>query len=285
MTSETKRLMTDEEFDAFFEPYAENAEKFYESAYWRFSDELVKHHIRSLLPVEPGGYVVDAGGGTGRWADWLANEMGVSVCIADKSTAMLKQADQLIARRGDELVSTLYCDLEQSGALGSGVYDGGISTYGVWSFLNDPVAAFRTVFTGLKPGAIFLAMAHGYANALESKLSSGAASREELALLRDTGIVKWADHVPPLRTFSATTFAEAAVAAGFSCLRVYGVGVVVHPGPEDFGYPYVAESKISASLGDPDFFQSALETEKQLAAQPELADRGTNLLIALRKPN
>jgi hypothetical protein len=137
----------------------------------------------------------------------------------------------------------------------------------------------------LKPGAVFLAMAHGYANALESKLSSGSASLEEITVLRDTGIVKWADHVPSLRTFSSITFAEAAEAASFECLRVYGVGVVVHPGSEDFGYPYLSESQISASLGNPDFFQSALETERVIADRPELADRGTNLLIALRKPN
>jgi len=52
---------------------------------------------------------------------------------------------------------------------------------------------------------------------------------EEITMLRDTGIVKWAEHVPPLRTFSSATFAEAAEAAGFECLRVYGIGVVVHP--------------------------------------------------------
>lgn len=285
MTSETRKLMTDEEFDTFFEPYAKNAENFYEAAYWRFADELVRHHIRSMLSVKPGAKVVDAGGGTGRWANWLADEMGVGVCIADKSPNMLAQASQLIARRGDALVSALHCDLEQSGALGSEVYDGGISTYGVWSFVSDPVAAFRTIFTGLKPGAVFIAMAHGYTNALESKLSSGGASLEEIATLRDTGIVKWAEHVPSLRTFSSVTFAEAAEAAGFECLRVYGIGVVTHPGPEDFGYPYVSESRISASLHDPAFFQLALETEKLLAARPELTDRGTNLLIALRKPS
>jgi SAM-dependent methyltransferase len=210
--------------------------------------------------------------------------MDVSVCVADKSTAMLQQASRLIARRDDELVSTLHCDIARSGVLGSGVFDGGISTYGVWSFVSDPVAAFRTVFTALKPGAVFLAMAHGYANALESKLSSGA-SMEEIAILRDTGIVKWANHVPPLRTFSSATFTAAAEAAGFECLRVYGVGVVVHPGPEDFGYPYVSDSLISASLRNPDYFRMALETEKQMAVRPELADRGTNLLIALRKPS
>lgn len=281
--TDNARLMTDEEFDTFFEPYAENAEKFYEAAYWRFSDELVKHHIRSHLSTAPGGRVVDAGGGTGRWANWLADELGVSVCVADKSMAMLEQAIRLTGQRDDDLIDTLHCDLERPGALGSGAYDGGISTYGVWSFVSDPVAAFRTVFTSLKPGSIFLAMAHGYANALQSKLSSGNASTEEIATLRDTGIVKWADHVPPLRTFSSATFARAAEAAGFKCLRVYGIGVVVHPGPEDFGYPYVSESRISASLRDPGFFQSALETEKMIAGQPELADRGTNLLIALQK--
>jgi SAM-dependent methyltransferase len=284
MTRDTSQLMTDEEFDTFFGPYAENAEKFYEATYWRFADELVKHHIRMLLSVEPGGSVVDAGGGTGRWANWLADEMGVSVRVADKSTAMLAQARQLIARRDDELVSVLHCDLEQPDAIGS-EYDGGISTYGVWSFVSDPVVAFRTIFNALKPGAVFIAMAHGYANALESKLSSANTTPEEIAMLRDTGIVKWAEHVPPLRTFSSATFVEAAKAAGFEFLRVYGIGVVVHPGPEDFGYPYISESCISANLRNTKFFQTALETEILMAARPELADRGTNLLIALRKPS
>ncbi len=284
MTGEVTELMTDEEFDTFFEPYAKNAENFYEAMYWRFSDELVKHHIRSLLSVDAGGRVVDAGGGTGRWANWLADELGVAVAVADKSTAMLEQARALLAGRGDDLVSVLQCDLEQPGSLGAEVYDGAISTYGVWSFVNDPVVAFRNVFDALRPGGVFLAMCHGYANALESKLSSGTATAEAIARLRHTAIVKWADQVPSLRTFSSASFSEAAEAAGFECLRVYGIGVVVHPGPEDFGYPYVSESHISASLRQPEFFREALETEKVLAGRPELADRGTNLLIALRKP-
>jgi len=281
MTSES--LMSDEEFQAFFEPYAKNAENFYEATYWRFSDELVKHHVRSLLSVDPGGRVVDAGGGTGRWANWLADALTVTVTVADKSTAMLEEARAMIAARGDDLVRVLQCDLEQPGSLGTEVYDGAISTYGVWSFVNDPVAAFRTVYDSLKPGGVFLAMCHAYANALESKLSSGTAGAKEIARLRDTAIVKWADHVPPLRTFSSASFSGAAREAGFECLRVYGIGVVVHPGPEDFGYPYVAESHISRSLRQPDFFREALETEKLLSARPELADRGTNLLIFLRK--
>lgn len=284
MTGETTKLMSDEDFDTFFEPYAKNAENFYEAMYWRFSDELVKHCIRSLLSVDAGGRVVDAGGGTGRWANWLADDLGVAVTVADKSTAMLKQARALVARRSDDLVSVLQCDLEQPGSLGGAVYDGAISTYGVWSFVNDPVVAFRSVFDALRPGGVFLAMCHGYLNALESKLSSGTTTAEEIAQLRDTAIVRWAGHVPPLRTFSTASFAAAAEAAGFECLRVYGIGVVVHPGPEDFGYPYSSESAISASLRHPDFFREALETEKRLAAQPELADRGTNLLIALRRP-
>jgi SAM-dependent methyltransferase len=284
MTGAATELMTDEEFGTFFEPYAKNAENFYEAMYWRFSDELVKYHIRSLLSVDAGGRVLDAGGGTGRWANWLADELGVAVAVADKSTAMLERARAIVAKRNDDLVSLLQRDLDQPGSLEGETYDGAVSTYGVWSFVNDPVIAFRNVYDALRPGGVFLAMCHGYANALESKLSSGAAGAEEIARLRQTAVVKWAEHVPSLRTFSSASFSEAAEAGGFECLRVYGIGVVVHPGPEDFGYPYVSESHISASLRQPDFFHEALETEKVLASSPELADRGTNLLIALRKP-
>jgi ubiquinone/menaquinone biosynthesis C-methylase UbiE len=230
-------LMTDSEFDEFFEPYAGNVDGFYEAKYWTLSDELIKELVRRHLGVRPGAQVIDAGGGTGRWGLWLAGEFGATVTVADKSVSMLAQAARNIEQAASTAVKLVECDLHDAPELADASFDAAISTYGVLSFLDDPAAAFQTLYRVLKPGAVGLLMSHSLSNALHSKVNRDGAGPAELRALLDTGVVKWAPHVPPLRVYSAQQLRELATAAGFAVEGVYGVTCLSAPGKEDFGYP------------------------------------------------
>lgn len=273
-------LMSSSEFETFFQPYARNVEGFYEAAYWRLSDELIKELVRRRLGLTPGARLLDAGGGTGRWGLWYSQALDVDVTVADKSSHMLATAEQLVKaaapRREPRLVQ---CDLHDAPELEDEAFDGIVSTYGVLSFLEDPAAVFRTLHRVLRPGGRALLMSHSLSNALASKANRDGAPARELAELLDTRTVKWSDHVPRLRVFSAQDLRELAADAGFAVRGVFGVTAVVQPGPEDFGYPYTEISDISRRLEDPEYFDTALRLELAASEQPEWAERGTNLML------
>ena len=273
-------LMTDEQFEQFFDPYAGNVEGFYEVEYWSLSDEVIRELMRRHLGLQPGMRVLDVGGGTGRWAVWLARELGVHVTVADKSSRMLQQAARNVDETGlGEQVRLVHVDIEDAPGLSDGEFDAVVSTYGVLSFLNDPKAAFRTVARVLRPGGVGLLMSHSLSNALVSKINRDGASAEELAELARDRIVRWAPHVPPLRVYSAADLKGLAEGAGLQCPQVFGVTSLALPGPEDFGYPYTSKSAVSTALEDPAYFQQVLKLELDVAEKEQWGERGVNLMV------
>jgi SAM-dependent methyltransferase len=278
-------LMTDAEFDHFFEPYAGNVEGFYEAAYWHLSDEVIKELIRRHLGLRAGQRVLDVGGGTGRWGIWLASEFGVSVTVADKSADMLRQAEaNRLASPVADRVELVHCDVENAPELASESYDAVISTYGVLSFLDDPAAAFATVRRVMRQGAVGFLMSHSLSNALSSKILRDGAKPGELTELLATRTVKWSEHVPPLRVYSADELRSLATGAGLTGERVFGVTSLALPGPEDFGYPYDKISAISRALEDKEYFRTVLALELAASEHDSWAERGTNLAIKVRRP-
>lgn len=280
-------LMSHTEFEEFFEPYAGNVEGFYEVSYWRFADEVIRELIRRHMPLSSGASVVDAGGGTGRWGLWLNAEFGAHITVADKSDQMLRQAlaNRSAAGVGEEALSVLKCDLQEEGSLPVAAYDAVLSTYGVLSFLDNPAAAFATIAASMRPGAVGLLMSHSYSNAIASKFNRDGAGPEELRELAESRVVRWAPGVPPLRVYSADDLRELASGAGLVAEAVFGVTSLVQPGPEDFGYPYDRVSHISQRLEDDEYFATALKLELEASERSDWAERGTNLMVKVRKPN
>lgn len=278
-------LMTDKQFRDFFEPYAGNVEGFYEALYWRLSDTLIQELLRRHLSTEAGQHILDAGGGTGRWALWCADALGVEVTVADKSPRMLNEARENIARAGvADKVHLVECDLENGSPLQDEQYDAVISTYGVLSFLSDPGAAFSTLYRVMRPGAHALLMCHSLSNAVHSKINRDGAGVEELRALMRERIVKWAPNVPPLRVYDSAELRALGAGAGFEVEDVYGVTTLAMPGADDFGYPYTTVSDISRALEDEKYFRTILELELEASERPEWADRGVNLMVHLRRP-
>lgn len=277
-------LMTTREFENFFEVYARNVDHFYEAAYWKLCDKVIQELIRRHLNVGPGARILDAGGGTGRWALWCTRTLGVHVTIADRSQNMLTQAEHLVCNEGAEQnIRLVHCDIENAPELHNGEFDGAISIYNMLSFLDNPQQAFATLSRVLKPGARALVMGQSFANAIASKFNRDHASIEDIRLLTQTKIVKWAPHVPALRVFSSQDMKDLATRAGLSVIERFGVTTLITPGPEDFTYPYERMSQISQALEDPEYFQLALEQELALSGLPGWAERGVNLLFVIQR--
>lgn len=277
-------LMTTAEFERFFETYARNVDRFSEASYWKLSNEIIRRLILRHLKVGRLDVVLDAGGGTGRWAIWLASTLGCRVCVADLSVAMLAQAAINIQEAEADLVSLVRCDLQHASELPAATHAGVISIYNMLSFVDDARAILTTMYRTLRSGGVALVMGQGLANALSSKLSRDLAAPDELRFLADTQVVKWKPHVPRLRVYASDELAQLGGRVGFEVEAIYGITCLVVPGPEDFVYPYERMSAVSRALDDPDWFAQALELEMLHNGRPGWTDRGVNLMAVFRRP-
>jgi SAM-dependent methyltransferase len=182
-------------------------------------------------------------------------------------------------------IELVQCDLEDDPALPTRYFNAVVSTYGVLSFMNDPLSAFRKLYTVMRPGAIGLLMSHSRSTALSSKLNVDFATPGELLELAESGIVRWEPDMPTLRTYTSDELTELALAADLEVDRFFGITSLVMPGREDVSFQENGKSAISRALENCDFFKTALDLELRASEEPGWAERGVNLMIKVRRPS
>lgn len=274
--------MERDEFNRFFEPYSANVDNADSAFYWKLSDRIIFELIQEYIPAHllgPDSVILDAGGGTGRWVVKLAQVYECSFHLYDLSEHMLARANVNLEKAGvQDRVAVTHGDLCDMEEVPDASVDHAISIYGPLSFLDQPDRAVAEIARVLKPGGRALLMAHGFYNSLASKVAAGA-DVGQLRVMAETATVKWADHVPKLRTFSVSDMEELFTAAGLVPLATHGVTSLIQPGPEDFDPTNVDRSEISRRLEeDPHLFSAILELELRHGGQPNVANRGINMM-------
>ncbi|MCL6577929.1 MAG: class I SAM-dependent methyltransferase [Candidatus Bathyarchaeota archaeon] len=107
-----------EEVKSYYDEKAKNYDETFEILYFKVYDAITWKYIEPYVPTDPNALVLDAGGGTGRWAIQMARK-GCKVVLMDLSDGMLKAAtervkaegleDSVIVRKGD-ITKTSYDD-------------------------------------------------------------------------------------------------------------------------------------------------------------------------------
>jgi len=107
-----------EEARSYYNRKTKNYDDVFEMFVFRALDAITWKYLEPYLPENPEALVLDAGGGTGRWAIHMA-EKGCKVVLLDASEEMLKAATRNVKRAGLEsritvkkgdLISTGYAD-------------------------------------------------------------------------------------------------------------------------------------------------------------------------------
>lgn len=277
--------MTKEEFDAFFEGYAKNVDQANQQNFWKLSDALILEIIKRNIPdTGTDGLIMDAGGGTARWAILLSKVYKARFSVFDLSADMLKKAEENIAGAGlTERVALQQGDLTDMREVADESVDHVISIYSPISFVDDRDKMARELYRILRPGGRALIMGHGYFNAIASKINNYRASVDELRTLEQAGTVKWAPGVPALNVFSKESMERLLKSAGFTPLKTFGVPVFAQPGSEDFDPENKLRSGISEALEDETFFNAIFDIEMAHNAEPSVANRGVNIFALAEK--
>lgn len=267
-------------FSQFFRPYSQNVDNAAKLHFWRFSDRLVIEIMKQhLLHLGPSSVLLDAGGGTGRWIQILANLLPCKFILYDLSEDMLKKAESNLAEPSLRARSTIvHGNLEEMGKLEDESVDGIISLYAPIGFVVNPPRAVKELFRVLRPGGKILMMGHSYHNSLYSKINNYLAPGGEILKMKENYTVKWAEFVPELHTFSAESMRALLEQGGFSVHKVYGLPIYLQPGPEDFDQENKLQSRISKYLSDPEVFESMVTLEMSVNSDPALVNRGVNIL-------
>ncbi len=279
--------MEKEIFDSFFRPYAKTVDKVADvSAFWRLSDALITEIIRREIAryCSDDSLVMDAGGGTGRWAIKLTEFLKGKLVVFDRSEDMLAKARENIKTSGvSNRIITTEGDLTNIENFKDASVDHIVSIYSPLSFIYEQARAAKELHRILKPGGRILIMSHSFHNALASKLNNYKASAEEIEKLADSQLVTWAPHVPELVTHSKESLEKLFSDAGFSVCKTYGVPIFVQPGPEDFDPNNEQRSNVSAYLEDSVVFQSIFELEMKFNSAETVCNRGMNMFLLAEK--
>ncbi len=279
--------MKKEIFDDFFKPYSENVDQVdLNSSFWKLSDKIILEIIKKeiLVNCNKESLIMDAGGGTGRWIVKMAKETDANFVLYDRSEHMLLKAkSNILSADIVDKVKIINGDLNDIVKISDNSIDNVVSIYSPISFIYEPEKAFKEMYRVLKPGGKILIMGHSFYNAIYSKINNYNALSEEIGVLFNQKIVKWAPHVPNLITYSKETMEEGLNKAGFYSEKTYGIPVFVQPGPEDFNPGNEGVSRISKYLDDVNNFNKIFELEMMSNSLPTVANRGMNIFTLATK--
>ncbi len=279
--------MKQEIFDKFFEPYSKNVDQVDQtSAFWRLSDALILEIMKKEISpfINENTVILDAGGGTARWAIKINDALKVSIIVYDRSKDMLAKAHEnvRVANKSDS-ISLVEGDITNMNSIPDASIDHIVSIYSPLSFIYDQEKALSELYRVLKKGGKLLIMSHGHHNALYSKINNYRTEVTQLKNLEKARIVKWSDHVPDLVTHSKESIEALLHKTNFSPIKTYGVPIYVQPGPEDFDPNNEKVSAISKYLEDPIVFQSIFDLEMRHNGDSTICNRGMNIFALAEK--
>jgi ubiquinone/menaquinone biosynthesis C-methylase UbiE len=107
-----------EEIESYYDKKSEGYDEIFGALYFRVYDAVTWRYLEPYVPLDPNALVLDAGGGTARWAIRMA-EKGCKVVLMDSSEKMLDAAAKKVKEKGlqhritlmkGDIVETGYAD-------------------------------------------------------------------------------------------------------------------------------------------------------------------------------
>ncbi|MFN7985917.1 MAG: class I SAM-dependent methyltransferase [Thermoanaerobaculia bacterium] len=267
------------EVRAFFDRRAGVYDPVADRPYWAFSDRVLLGLLRRTLLDGLGRdaplRVLDAGGGTGRWALRLLRELPrATALLVDVSPGMLDVARRNAARSGlGARLEILEHDLHAPLPRRAGLFDVVLCFHNVAGLVADPAALVRRLVRATEPGGRVALVLPNLWQAAAKSLRDGRPG--ELARLAARSSVVYGEGVPEVLVFTPSTARTCLERAGCVDVTVRGFPVSVHPeGPDE---------DLPAHLADPQLLRRLLPREASLCLPQEAAARGNSLLAIGRR--
>jgi SAM-dependent methyltransferase len=267
------------EVRAYFDRRAAVYDPVADRPYWTFSDRVLLELLRRTLLHDLGGgeglRILDAGGGTGRWALRLLRELPrATALLADVSPGMLEVARRKAVRSGTrDRLSLLELDLNAPLPRRLGRFDVVLCFHNVAGLVADPAALIRGLARVTAPGGRLALVLPNLWQAAAKSLRDGRS--RELRRLATRSSVRYGDDVPEVLVFTPSVARRCLERAGCVDVSVRGFPVTIHPeGPDE---------DLPSCLDDPSLLRRLVPMEASLCVPEEAAARGNNLLAIGRR--
>jgi len=188
----------------------------------RVYEPVTWDNIRRFLPP-PGGRILDAGGGTGRWAIPLAR-MGYPVTLIDISAGMLEVARRKVEAEGlSDRVDIRRMDICNLRDLPDGYFDLAMAQGDPLSYCGNPDQAMAELARVTRSGGYVIA-------SVDSRIQAvGAMAQQDWDLaerILSTGVMQWKDEDPahafPIHAFTVGELRALFERHGLQVVRVLG---------------------------------------------------------------
>ncbi len=253
----------------YYDRKAEQYDKDYEQFEWRLYDDLTWYFLEPYLPPEKPSFILDVGGGTGKWSVKLAR-LGYKVICGDISDGMLDIAkhkvrlDQL-----EEQVEVRKLDVRNLGEFSPNTFDLVLALGDVISYAIDDNPAVAEIFRVCKPGARCIASVDNKLTYLLLELNNNHFKCVE-SLLETSIATYFTPH--PIKTYFPAELRALFERHGFVVESMVGKPVLTN---------MVPRSRRKKQL--PEHYDFFLNIEKQLAGDPTLVGHGGHLQIVAKK--
>ena len=256
---------------SFYRKFAARYDELASASYYKkVYDEITWRLTEPFLPET--GVVLDAGGGTGRWAIPIAKR-GLRVVVYDISKEMLEVALKKAEEEDlSHLISTMEGDVRKV-RFPDSTFDFVLAEGDPISYCGNPEKAVQELARVLKPGSYISAgvdsvysIAFSMLN-MESKPIDkiGSFLRDKKVYIENLGFYTWA--------FTPRGLQELFTKCGLEVVRIAGKPVLFLGKPET-GYIFEDSKKV----------RKLIEIELELCQEPTLLGLGGHLHIVARKP-
>jgi len=270
---------------AYFKDKAEGYDLVEKQVYWRLSDDLLWHLLKTLAMDKLKGKricVMDAGGGTGRWIiKILSQYCNSNGTLYDFSDDMLKVARRKMNALGlSSRITIVNGNLESMTDQKDSTYDLVICFHNVLGFVGNSKKAFGEMARVVKKGGYLVTVVPNKYHMLFFDIFTRNIG--ELRSVTEEGIGRFTKSMPSIHVFTPNELSSMYSRAGFRDIKILGFPVTIYPGAEETQISG-SSKKLKAILEDKNNFSKIEGIEKKMIFEEEAAARGNNLFTIGRK--
>ncbi|MEV6999285.1 class I SAM-dependent methyltransferase [Streptomyces sp. NPDC093982] len=280
--------MTEVQYDQEVRGYfAEKAEAYDDvdlQPYWMLSDRLLATALREdVLAGLPEDFTfLDAGGGTGRWTSFIAQEAPKSTGVLfDLTHEMIQVAEAKAERLGfADRVEFVQGDLAEVGQVLQGrAFDLAFNFHNVLGFVADPEQTVKDAAGLLKPGGLLVSFLPSVWHAAYFNIGIGRLDEAGKALARRG---RFTDTMPDMHLYDVERVEAMHAAAGLELQLLTGFPNLIYPGYQETQLHGSTEQLVDILAGEN--FERIFAMENQVRSAPGIAGRGNNLFAVARRP-
>jgi ubiquinone/menaquinone biosynthesis C-methylase UbiE len=249
--------------EAYYDKRSSTYNSTFDFLYYRVYDAITWKYLEPYVPSDPNALILDAGGGTGRWAIRMAKK-GPKVFLIDISEGMLRVADKRVKEeRLNHRITTKKCDITKTD-FAEETFDMILCEHALFLF-KEPDAPLKEFNRILKKKARLIVSLHNrYVQTLACISENPNADNLQNALkilLREKYSYMTKDDKVKIYTWTPNEFQNILKRNGFYIEKIIGKGMTM---PLRISKDVFMKKEYSESL-----FNSILQLELALCDKPD----------------